>query len=473
MLKFDARQNHILHLSWLAFFFSFVAWFNMAPFNTTLIRTVGLSQEQVHILMLCNVSLTIPARILIGIMVDHFGPRKVFSYLLIFSAGVCFYFASGESFEDFLVARLLMGIVGAGFVVGIKMISEWFPPEKMGLAQGIYAGWGNFGAAAAVFTLPIIASFFPEKIGWRYAVVFSGTLCAIWGIVYFIFAKELSEKSNTFRTGFEHNIEVTNKKDIFLQILFLIPIYGAMATLAWKLSGHSLQLLSATTFKTLVTGILILYIFNMTQTVRSNLLKLDEQISPEKKYEFKQIIILSMVYALAFGSQLAVISMFPQFLESTFTLSVATAGMVGSSFAFMNLISRPAGGWISDLIEKKRALILFVTGSMIGYIMMSQINSSWPLWSVLLLAFGCSMFLQAGTGACFAAVPLIRKDLTGKLAGLAGAYGNVGAVMFLTVLSFTGPEKFFIIAAFYAAIVLIALIFISSFNNLHQSFQKN
>ncbi|HIF01986.1 MAG TPA: MFS transporter, partial [Nitrospinaceae bacterium] len=43
--------------------------------------------------MLCNVSLTIPARILIGILVDNFGPRKVFSCLLIFAAGVCFYFA--------------------------------------------------------------------------------------------------------------------------------------------------------------------------------------------------------------------------------------------------------------------------------------------------------------------------------------------------------------------------------------------
>ena len=41
MFKFDARQNHILHLSWLAFFFSFVAWFNMAPFNTTLIKIFG------------------------------------------------------------------------------------------------------------------------------------------------------------------------------------------------------------------------------------------------------------------------------------------------------------------------------------------------------------------------------------------------------------------------------------------------
>ncbi|MCH2390398.1 MAG: MFS transporter, partial [Nitrospinales bacterium] len=255
--------------------------------------------------------------------------------------------------------------------------------------------------------------------------------------------------------------------------LFLIPIYGAMATLVWKLSGHPLELLSSATFKILITGILILYIFNVIQSVRSNLPKFDGKVSPEKKYEFKQIFILSMVYALAFGSQLAVISMFPQFLESTFELSVATAGMVGSSFAFMNLISRPAGGWISDLIEKKRALILFVIGSMIGYIIMSQINSSWPLWSVLLLAFGCSMFLQAGTGACFSAIPLIRKDLTGKLAGLAGAYGNVGAVMFLTVFSFTSPEKFFIISAFYAAIVLIALIFLNSFNNLHKSFQTN
>ena len=165
MFNFDAQQNHILRLSWIAFFLSFIAWFNMAPFNSTLVRTLGLSQEQINTLMLCNVALTIPARILIGIWVDYFGPRKVFSFLLMFSAGVCFYFASAKTFEDLLIARLLMGIVGAGFVVGIKMIADWFPPNKMGIAQGIYAGWGNFGAAAALFSLPIIASFFPEKIG--------------------------------------------------------------------------------------------------------------------------------------------------------------------------------------------------------------------------------------------------------------------------------------------------------------------
>ena len=180
-----------------------------------------------------------------------------------------------------------------------------------------------------------------------------------------------------------------------------------------------------------------------------------------------------MVYALAFGSQLAVFSMFPQFLESTFELSVTAAGMVGSSFAFLNLICRPAGGWISDLIEKKSSLIIFVTGSMLGYIIMGQINSSWSLWSVLLLGFGCSMFLQGATGACFAAVPLIRKDLTGQMAGMAGAYGNVGAVFFLTTLSYVSPMNFFVIIALYAAVVLISLIFLDPFNNIHKSFQKN
>lgn len=473
MFNFSARQNHILHLSWLAFFLSFIAWFNMAPFNTTLTRTIGLSQEQMNILMICNVALTIPARIFIGILVDHFGPRKVFSCLLLYAAGVCFYFASGEKFEDFLIARLLMGIVGAGFVVGIKMISEWFQAGKMGLAQGIYAGWGNFGAAAAVFSLPIVASFFPEETGWRVAVTLSGVLCTVWAAVYFLLAKETTGQDDNFRIGFEHRIEVTSRKDLILQLLLLMPIYGALGTLVWKLSGHPLPFLSFATFKILMAGIFLLYVFNVVQSLRFNLPKLAGSIPQEKLYEFKQVVILSMVYALTFGSELAVVSMFPGFLESTFGLSVTIAGLMGSSFAIMNLVSRPAGGWISDLVEKKRALILLVSGSMIGYVMMSKVDSSWPVWSVILLAFSCSTFIQAGNGACFSAVPLIRKDLTGKLAGLAGAYGNVGAMLFLTVFSFFGPEIFFSTMALYAALVLLSLVFLNSFNNLHKSFQIN
>jgi MFS transporter, NNP family, nitrate/nitrite transporter len=37
------------------------------------------------------------------------------------------------------------------------MTALWFKPRDIGFAEGLYAGWGNFGSAAAAMTLPTIA----------------------------------------------------------------------------------------------------------------------------------------------------------------------------------------------------------------------------------------------------------------------------------------------------------------------------
>ena len=470
MLGFSDKQKSALHLTWVAFFLIFVAWFNMAPFNTTIMKNVGLSLDQIDILMICNVALTIPARIIIGALVDRHGPKKVFCGLLLFASLVCLYFSLSTEFIEFLIARLLMGIVGAGFVVGIKMIAEWFPPDKMGIAQGIYAGWGNFGAAAAAFSLPVIALLFPEEIGWRAATAFSGLLCLIWAGVYWKYAEEFPDQGRNFKVNLIHSIEVTSRKDLILQIVLMLPIYGSILALVWKLSGHPLQLLSSGISWSLYGGILILFLWNMSDSIRVNLPNLSGSIPPEEHYEFSQIFILSLVYALTFGSNLAVISMFPEFLESNYLLTVAVAGILGSSFAVMNLIARPAGGWWSDLIGRRRTLFFLVFGAMISYGLMSHAITNWPLAVVIGLALVCSMFLQAGSGACYAMVPLIRKDLTGKMAGMAGAYGNVGAVFFLTVHSFVSNQEFFRIIGGYALVVCLSVLFLKSFKNLHTSY---
>lgn len=123
MFEFNRDQQTILHLTWIAFFLTFVSWFNMAPFNTTLQAVAGLTSNQIKLLMICNVALTIPARIVMGSLVDRHGPRRVFTGLLIFTGAVSLYFSLATSFGEFLVSRLLMGCAGAGFVVGIKMIA--------------------------------------------------------------------------------------------------------------------------------------------------------------------------------------------------------------------------------------------------------------------------------------------------------------------------------------------------------------
>ena len=60
---------------------------------------------------------------------------------------------------------------------------------------------------------------------------------------------------------------------------------------------------------------------------------------------------------------------------------------------------------------------------------------------------------------CLLMVPLIKRRLTGQIAGMAGAYGNVGGVVFLTALSFVDPHAFFLILAATAAVTL-ALVFL-------------
>jgi len=65
----------------------------------------------------------------------------------------------------------------------------------------------------------------------------------------------------------------------------------------------------------------------------------------------------------------------------------------------------------------------------------------------------CSFFVQAGEGAVFAIVPLIKRRMTGQIAGMAGAYGNVGAVTYLTILSFVDYSTFFLVIGASAAII--------------------
>lgn len=463
MLGFSSTQSRTLHLTWIAFFLTFVAWFNMAPFNTTIISQLGLTQTEINILMICNVVLTIPARIVIGSLTDQYGPQKVFSGLLLFSGGVCIAFSFCKSFEGLLITRLLMGVVGGGFVVGIKMIAEWFPHNKMGIAQGIYAGWGNFGAAAAAFSLPLLALPFSIDIGWRIATAFSGILCILWAYVYYRFCPDIPERSQSFEMALHSAIKVYSIKDLALQSLILLPIYGSLVLFVWKLTGHPYTLIPPPLSWALILGLSGMFAIQVFRCWKINLPNIEQPDSGEEKYSFSQVAILSVVYSLTFGSELAIVSIFPQFLETTFSLSVGVAGMLGASYAFMNLVARPGGGWASDRFGRKQILLFLVFGGMVTHIFIGEINSTWQLSNAIALVLTGSIFFKAGNGACFAAVPLIKKSQTGQLAGLTGAYGSVGAVCFLTLYSFVSPQEFFKIIAAYAFLVFLALFFLKPF----------
>lgn len=446
-----------LHLTWFAFFLTFVVWFNHAPLMASIRDTFGLSDQQVKILLILNVALTIPARIIIGMLVDSFGPRKVYSSLLFISSFICFFFATADSFETLAVARFMLGFVGAGFVIGIRMISEWFPAKQVGLAEGIYGGWGNFGSAAAAMALPSIALFFGGDDGWRYAIGTTGVIIFIYSFIYFSTVTDTPEGSTYFKPNKTGGLEVTSKGDFFFYLFMNIPLYAALAVLNWKLT--TLGLLGSGVALIIYITLALLYAYQVWKIYQVNASIFKEPVPEIHRYKFKQVAVLNLAYLVTFGSELAVVSMLPLFFLDTFEISQVAAGMLGSAFAFMNLVARPTGGWISDKFGRKRTLLITLAGLSVGYFLMSQINSEWAIVAAVLVTMLCSFFVQSGEGAVFAIVPLIQRRLTGQIAGMTGAYGNVGAVCFLTVLSFVTPQIFFLTIAGAAIFTFVAVMY--------------
>jgi NNP family nitrate/nitrite transporter-like MFS transporter len=175
-----------------------------------------------------------------------------------------------------------------------------------------------------------------------------------------------------------------------------------------------------------------------------------------QQYKFKQVAILSLAYAVTFGSELAVVSMLPMFFQNTFAIPVALAGIFGACFAGVDIASCPSGGWISDKFGRKKSLVILLVGAAIGFFVMSMITSDWPIALAVAAMMCCSFFLGSAAGCVFAVVPLIRRSLTGQIAGIVGAYGNIGAVVFLTVFSFVSTPVFFLTIAASIAVTAVA-----------------
>ncbi len=459
LFSFSGR-NRILHLSWFAFFLSFLVWFNSAPLMISIRETFNLSSEEVKTLLILNVALTIPARIVVGMLVDRFGPKLVYFLLLSSSSIICFFFAFAESFEALAISRFLLGFVGAGFVIGIRMIGEWFPAKTVGLAEGIYGGWGNFGSAAAAMALPTLALFYGGDEGWRYAIATTGGMALIYAFVYYFSVSDMPKGSTYFKPKKTGAMEVTSKGDFILYAVMNIPMYLALSVLTWRLGPSNFGMLSEMASIAIYAIFFAVFCYQFWHMWQINKHVFKTEVAEIHRYQFKQVSILNLAYFVTFGSELAVVSMLPLFFFDTFQdagVTQKTAGMLAAGYAFMNLFARPGGGWISDHFGRKSTLLILIAGLILGYFILSQLNGGWWLPLAVIATMFCSFFVQAGEGAVFAMVPLVKRRMTGQIAGMTGAYGNVGAVTFLTVLSFVSPQTFFLVIGASAIIIFVLI----------------
>ena len=448
LFRYRNKEIQALHLTWIAFFICFYVWFNMAPLASSMLRSVDwLTRDDIRLFAIANVALTIPARIIVGMALDRYGPRRVFSVLMVIMALPTFVFAFGDTREVLFVSRLVLSSIGASFVVGIHMTALWFRPRDIGFAEGFYAGWGNFGSAAAAITLPTIAlTLYGGDDGWRYAIATSGVVMAGYGIFYW-FAITDGPTADTHKKPRKASaLEVSSWRDLILLCIFIVPMVGILSILVYriKLMGYIDGLTAAICY----IAIAVVVTYQIVQAIRVNLPILRNGVPEDDKYPFTSVAALNATYFANFGAELAVVSMLPMFFEETWGLTAATAGLIAASFAFVNLFARPMGGLVSDRYGNRRFVMLaYMFGIAVGFVLMGLLNSNWPLIIAIAFTIMCSFFVQGAEGATFGIIPSIKRRVTGQISGMAGAYGNVGAVFYLFIFMFVTPQQFFFIIA--------------------------
>jgi len=459
---FNLKQDNIrvLHYTWFAFFMTFVVWLGLGPMMPFIKEALDLTDQQAKVLLILNVAMTIPARIVIGMLVDRYGPRIMYSCILILGGLISIAFAWADSYEELALLRFLSGFIGAGFVVGIRMIAEWFPARQTGLAQGIYGGWGNFGSAGAAMTLPFIAVSVGDSDGWRVALTVASIVAIAYGVLYYFIVRDTPKGSTYFKPKKMGAMEVTSAGDLYLYILMNVPLFLALGVLAWKLSPAQMGMIDQYTTYAIYFTLLVIYLIQVWKIWHVNSHVLKKPVPELRRYKFKQVAVLDWAYLVTFGTELAVVSMLAMFYVEWFDIPKVTAALLAGIYPFINLIARPGGGWISDKIGRRLTLIIVFAGITLSFLMLGFVDQTWPVALVVGVTIVAGIFSKAGSGAVFAMVPLVQRRMTGQIAGMAGAFGNVGAVMFLTVNSLVDYNYFFMIIGIVAAFVFALIIFV-------------
>ena len=176
-------------LATIAFGMAFSAWGFLAPIAPDIQDELGLSNTETSIMISIPVVLGSLLRIPFGLLADRLGGRLVFGVMLFYSAAAAVLVGFTTSYAALLGAGFLLGATGATFAIGIPFVAEWVPPNRQGLALGIY-GVGNVGTAVAAFSVPAIR----DSAGQEVAGLVFGAVIAVYALIWWSFARDLPDR---------------------------------------------------------------------------------------------------------------------------------------------------------------------------------------------------------------------------------------------------------------------------------------
>ncbi|MGV9665252.1 MFS transporter [Nocardia niigatensis] len=147
------RRILMLVLATAGFAVNFWAWALLSPLGPRFQESLGLNAFEQALVVAVPVVVGSLGRIPVGALTDRLGGRVMFP--LVSAATIVPVLFVGLIGHDSLAALLaggfFLGIGGTAFAVGVPFVNAWFPPERRGLAIGVF-GAGMGGTAISALT---------------------------------------------------------------------------------------------------------------------------------------------------------------------------------------------------------------------------------------------------------------------------------------------------------------------------------
>ena len=164
---------------------NFWAWSLLSPLAPRYQELLGLSPLAVSVMVAVPVIVGSLGRIPLGALTDRYGGRIVVAVLSFVVIAPVLFLAFATSYPALLLGGLVLGLGGASFAVGVPFVSAWFPPERRGVALGIY-GMGNIGTAISGFVSPRVAN----SLGRPWAFLIVAVALAAVGLAFLVLGRD-------------------------------------------------------------------------------------------------------------------------------------------------------------------------------------------------------------------------------------------------------------------------------------------
>ncbi len=164
----------------------------MAEFALTAVALGNLSALYFY----AYVAIQIPT----GVLVDHWGPRRVLTTGGLIAAAGTLLFALAPGYTPAGLGRLLVGAgVGVAFVSMLKIATHWVQPSRFALISGLALACGALGGISAGVPLRMAV----DAFGWRWVMLAAAVLTAVLALATWIVVRDdpFDRGYRSFSTG--------------------------------------------------------------------------------------------------------------------------------------------------------------------------------------------------------------------------------------------------------------------------------